>query len=92
MYYYPTKIGRMHLRLKFDMCLSNLYYKHEENGLGSAKIEDVIKHDRLTEIAFMKEFYEYLKNKDQNLGVYFKAENSGYLYEDSGGLSIKKKV
>lgn len=46
-------------------------------SLEPSKIEDVIKHDRLVEIRFMKEFFEFLKQLDPELGIYF----NGFPYE-----------
>jgi hypothetical protein len=40
-------------------------------GLDPQNHENLIRHDRMVEIRFMKEIYEYLQNIDSSLGIYF---------------------
>lgn len=49
----------------------------KQMGLEPSEIKDVTKHDRMVEICFMKEFYEYLKEMDEDLCIYF----NGFSYE-----------
>jgi hypothetical protein len=48
----------------------------KQSGLNPADLQDVRKHDRMVEIKFMKEIYEFLTQMDQNLGIYF----NGYAF------------
>jgi hypothetical protein len=53
--------------------------------LEPSNLDDVIKHDRFVEIKFMKEIYEFLKQLDSGLGIYF----NGHPYEMDMADDIK---
>lgn len=54
-------------------------------GLSSANIEDVEMFDKISETAFCREFYQYIKSLDTSLDVYF----NSFPYELDDGENLK---
>lgn len=70
-----------------DDCIADM----NRIGLNPTNEEHVKRHDRMVEIEFCKEFYEYIKGIDENLEVYFNSLPYEIDLADEFELSSYKK-